>query len=227
MAQTFARLKSSVLDNTIVPVVLESIRLFPDGLVIASGVYALFTLSYPFAVMFGTLVEATLIFQLIRSVASYLQVGGGMPSPASVTSACRTGFSSADLSSLSMFGSSFRSNFPSAPLYILSVVSAYVFSSLNAQSAELKALGAGYSSRYYISLVMLSMLLLLFMISRVYNGCDSFGVVISTVPIGLVLGVVFLEQNRRLFGRNAINLLGIPLLADTGVVGTCATKTGP
>jgi hypothetical protein len=226
MAQTLARLKSSVLDNTIVPVVLESIRLFPDGLVIASGVYALFTLSYPFAVMFGTLVEATLLFQVIRGAASYL-VGGGLPSPSSVTGACRTGFSSADLSTLSMFGSSLRSNFPSAPLYILSVVSAYVFSSLNAQSAELKALGSAYSSRYYISLVMLSVLLLLFMISRVYNGCDSFGVVIATVPIGLVLGVLFLEQNRRLFGRNSVNLLGIPLLADTGVVGTCATTKKP
>jgi hypothetical protein len=96
---------------------------------------------------------------------------------------------------------------------------------LNAQTEELQALGAAYSSRYYLSITLLCTLILVFMLSRLYNGCDSFSVVIATVPIGLVIGALIFEQNRRLFGPLMVNLLGIPLIANKATISVCQAKS--
>jgi len=203
--------------KNIINVVLETAQILPDGLVIMTGLYALLTLSASFAVMFGGLVESVAIFQAIQRAALYL----GISESAVSDSKCRTGFRSPDLTTLSMFSRDMRPSFPSAPLYILSVAAAYIFSSLNAQSEELQALGAAYSSRYYISITLLCTLILVFMLFRLYNGCDNFGVLVSTVPIGLAIGALVFEQNRRLFGPTMVNLLGIPLIANKATISVC------
>jgi hypothetical protein len=69
MASIITDTKTKLVDETIVPVVTEMMRIFPDGLVITSGLYALFTLSFPFGVFFGSMVEATAIFHAIRYTA--------------------------------------------------------------------------------------------------------------------------------------------------------------
>lgn len=209
------------VNKNIVDVVNESVNILPDGLVIMTGLYALLTLSSSFAVMFLGLLESTVLFQVIQTSAQYL----GVSDTAATDSKCRTGFRSSDFTTLSIFGKAFRPSFPSAPLYILSVAAAYIFSSLNAQSEELQALGAAYSSRYYLSITLLCTLILVFMLSRLYNGCDSFSVVIATVPIGLVIGALIFEQNRRLFGPLMVNLLGIPLIANKATISVCQKKS--
>jgi hypothetical protein len=205
-------------NNNIIDVILETATILPDGLVLMTGLYALLTLSASFAVMFLGLLEATAIFQVIQSFALYLGIAEGTTSS---NATCRTGFRSPDFTSLSMFNRAIRAAFPSAPLYILSVASAYIFSSLHAQSEELQALGTAYSSRYYISITLLCTLILTFMLFRLYNGCDSFSVLISTVPIGIVIGALIFEQNRRLFGPLMVNLLGIPLIANKATISVC------
>jgi len=199
-------------------VAIEAARLFPDTLIIASAIYALFTLSVPFGVMFASLLEATALFHGLRIAGSYLGAKAGYD-PRASNRACRTGFSTTTLQDLSLFSSKAPSNFPSAPLYILSVASAYIFSSLNAQSEQLQALGPAYSSRYYMSLALLCALILLFALFRLYNTCDDFGVIMGTIPIGLVVGALLLIQNQRLFGSESINLLGIPSLAGVTATG--------
>jgi hypothetical protein len=188
-----------------------------------TGIYALLTLSASFAVMFGGLLEATMIFRAIQVLAMYLGIADSITDGISkdTQSQCQTGFRAADLTTLSMFGGYDRPAFPSPPLYILSVAAAYIFSSLNAQSQELQALGAAYSSRYYISIIMLCTAILVFMLFRLYNGCDPFSIVISTIPIGLLIGALIYEQNRRLFGPMMVNLLGIPLIANKATISVC------
>jgi hypothetical protein len=204
-------------NQNVIAVLLETVQTLPDGLVIMTGLYALLTLSASYAVMFGGLIEATLLFQVIQRVALYLGVSESLSTDAK----CRTGFRSPDFTTLSMFGRDIRPSFPSAPLYILSAASAYIFSSLNAQSEELEALGTAYSSRYYISITLLCTLILVFMLFRLYNSCDTLSVLISTVPIGIAVGALIFEQNRRLFGPPMVNLLGIPLIVNKATISVC------
>ena len=203
-----------------VPIVQEMMRIFPDGVVITSGIYALITLSFPFAVMFGSLIEATLIFHVIRSMSSFLDIVPSSLERASYKHICRTGFSdpmASSMSSLSMFssmleGSSLINQFPSSSVYMLSVASSYIFTTLNMQSKDLEALGPAFSSRYYISLIFLSILLFIFVSFRLAYACESFATVILSVPIGLFIGLLLVIQNQNLFGKSSINLMGIPQL---------------
>jgi len=207
-----------VVTKTIVPVTISMMQLFPDGLVIASGLYALITLSYPFGVFFGSMVEATVIYRFIQWIASYTNMTGNMAgADRSYSASCRTGFSipSSTMTMLSMFGDNPLNNpFPSAPIYMLATAASYIFTTLNFQAKELQALGPAYSSRYYVSATLLFILLGIFVVFRVMNGCDSFGLVMVTIPIGLIVGTVLVQQNMRLFGQSSTNLLGIPLLRN-------------
>ena len=211
----------ALFTNGIIPVTLEMMRLFPDGLVIASGLYALITLSYPFMVFFGSMLEVTVIFRLIQWFSTYVTAN---PNPAStgLTNTCRSGFTqpSATLTMLSLFGNEpINTPFPSAPIFMLAAASSYIFSTLNNQSKELQALGPAYSARYYVSATFLLLLLGIFCAFRMGFSCDTFGVVMFTLPIGLILGIAIVQQNIRLFGDASVNLLGIPLLRNRAANG--------
>ena len=212
----------SALVDTVAPIVQEMMRIFPDGVVITSGIYALLTLSFPFAVMFGSLVEATMIFHLLRTGSSYLNFFPASLERSSFKHICRTGFAdpvNSSLSSLSMFtsmidSSSLLHQFPSSSIYMLSVASAYLFSTLNVQSKDLEALGPQFSQRYYSSLIFLSILLFLFITIRLAYSCETFATVILSVPIGLFIGMLLVTQNEKLFGKSSLNLIGIPQLSS-------------
>jgi hypothetical protein len=205
-------------DTSLVKVMMESIRIFPDTVIVGTGVFALFTLSIPFAVMFLGLLEASALFHALKYISTFLGDGDNSDSRVSGR-ACSTGFSSVSLRDVSIFSSKVSSTYPSAPLYIICVAAAYIFSSLNAQSEQLQALGPAYSSRYYISLSLLSTLIILFALFRFTQSCDSLSVILGTIPIGLAVGAVLLLQNSRLFGAESINLIGIPSLAGVTATG--------
>jgi hypothetical protein len=211
----FTDMKSALLDNGAVPVIQEMMRIFPDGLVITSGIYALLTVSFPFAIFFLAMLEATGLFYLIRWAASYINISPVGASRKSYSHICRTGFTdpSTSLLSLSMFQSDpITNSFPSSSIYMLTVASSYIFSTLNTQSKELTALGPAYASRYYISAIFLTCLIFLFVCFRIAYSCETFATVILTVPLGLFIGLLLTQQNLRLFGPEAMNLIGIPLL---------------
>ena len=58
------------------------------------------------------------------------------------------------------------------------------------------------------------MIIFLFILFRLFFNCESFGVMFMSVVIGLVIGVLLVRQNVRLFGPQSINLIGIPLLRN-------------
>jgi hypothetical protein len=209
-------IQQSVFNKTIIPVTLETMRLFPDALVVVSGIFAILMQSLPYGIFFGSLVEATIIYRLIKFGANYANMSGTViPTASSFTSQCRSGFiyPSASMQSMSMFGEeSLGPSFPSVPIYMLATASAYVFSTLNQQTKELEALGPAYSSRYYMSAILLLMLLAFFIVFRVAFNCESMWVLLVSAMIGIILGYLLVQQNLRLFGPQSINLIGIPLL---------------
>jgi hypothetical protein len=205
------------------PVIMEIMRIFPDGLVITSGFYALITQSIPFAIFCMSMIEATGIYYFLRWASSYMNIAPVTPRASGKYNAiCRTGFTdptSPTLLSLSLFSASIDStdilqHFPSSPIYMISAASAYVFSSLNAQSNDLAALGPTFSAKYYISMVFLFLFIAAFMCFRIFNSCETFATVMLSVPIGLIVGILLVQQNLRLFNKSGINLLGIPQMSS-------------
>jgi hypothetical protein len=216
----------------VTPVAIEILRIFPDALILMSGLFALITLSFPYAVFFGSMLEATAIQKLIAKGVGLVNLSYSANPSSFYRRECKTGFSyNADLSSLSLFRGSNLESFPSAPIFILSTAVSYFFTSLSNQSKELQHLGPAFSSRFYISLVLSLVFIVAFTTFRLWYGCDSFGASIFSIILGLILGYLLIQQNRRLFGKDgeqSVNLLGIPLLSNRAANGKrlyiCPTK---
>ena len=202
------------------PIVEEMLRMFPDGLVFMTGLYALLTLSFPFAILFGTLLESTLFFHILHGLAGYFRVGDS--SRASSTEQCRSGFTLLGTETFSMFASKFDASFPSSPIYMIAVTSSYFIGSLLGLSDELQAMGPGFSSRFYLSVILLSLFLMVIVSTRLMRECDGYFTALSSTIVGLLIGLVLVYQNYNIFGKNgkqAINLIGIPILRGRTVDG--------
>jgi hypothetical protein len=197
------------LFNSPVSVVQEMIRIFPDGLIMGMGFFAMITLSVPYAVFFASLIESVIGFYGLRTLNSYLSF---VSSKSVQNTQCMSGYLSKDIEALTLFGSSTQSQFPSSHLYILSVASSYIMSILFRFSKELEILGVNYSSRFYIASMSIPVLITVVSLYRIYFGCDDFGVLFFSIAAGLVVGLLLVEQNYRLFGLSSINIIGIPVL---------------
>lgn len=198
------------LINSPVSLVQEMIRIFPDGLIMGMGFFSLITLSFPYGTFFGSLVESLLPFYALRTANSYLNlvtVDKGAPN-----TQCVSGFMSNNIESMTIFGSSMNSAFPSSHLYIVSVASSYIMSVLFRFGKELELMGKNYSSRFYIAALSLPILIVFIALFRIYFGCDDFGVIFFSIIFGIIVGSLLVEQNYRLFGLGSINLVGIPVL---------------
>jgi len=201
------------------PVLTETIKILPDSIVVMAGLMSLLTTSYALFVFFLSLLESILGFYLFRNIIAGFDFGFTKHLKGFGSSDCKTGFSSPTLSSLSFFTIDQRTAFPSAPLYMLSVASAYVFTTLSNQIKELEALGPDYSPRFYISIMTLCALLFFVGCYRMFYNCESMMVVFASIALGLLVGTTLVTQNLKLLGPDSTNLMGIPLLRNKTATG--------
>lgn len=215
MSSGFNELEFSFFEKTFIPLTIEIMRLFPDGFVVGLGIFSLITLSYPYGVFFGSMIEAGIIFNLLRYFLRWANLSERFGNTAgSESPECNTG-GVATFSGLAMFRyEPYKYPFPSAPIYLLTTAASYIFTTLNAQSKELEALGPAYSSRYYVSAILLFLLIGIFACFRFSYSCESFPNIIVSIVIGLIIGALLVKQNMKFFGPTSVNLLGIPLLSN-------------
>ena len=195
------------------PVLGELLRIFPDGILWGIGFFSALTMSYPFGIMFVGLIESLLVYNGIHGLNTYLGVFTDTSTDKSVSSLeCKTGFTRATLQTLSLFGLHKGFAFPSAPIYIVSVVMSYILSVVLVFKKDLQSLGIDYSSRLYLASIGLSSLFLIFVIFRSFNGCDTIFNIVLSAMIGLIVGSLIMYQNKLIVGKDGVNILGIPIL---------------
>ena len=226
------RLGNAIESAVTIPVsfVAEMIRIFPDGIVMGMGFFAALTASFPYGIFFLSLVESLGIFHGLRLLDTYLNISTAMQTKTAYTTKCISGFMSNTIQTLSLFGSGNQSAFPSAPIYIVSMASSYIMSILFRFSKELEVLGPNFSSRFYLAAISLPLFILSFVLFRLYFGCDDFGVLLTSIFIGGLIGVTLVEQNYRIFGLSSLNLIGIPFIksrtADGKKLYVCPSQKG-
>jgi hypothetical protein len=203
----------------------EIFRLLPDGIIIMTGLFALMTVSYSHTILFFSLIESLLAFNGLKRLLAYLHIYDGTSTRDKLSSKCSTGFRSPTLETISLFKGSTGASMPSAPIFLLSTLSSYLYNSLSSLMPELESLGPYYVSRFYMSVIGLCIFLLTFSMFRLFAKCDSLGNVIISILSGVFLGTVLVMQNFNIFGKNSVNLLGLPLLANTtadgGAINVC------
>lgn len=212
-----------------IPLFQEAMRILPDGLILGIGFFSLVTLSFSYGIFFVSLIEALLAFHGLRALNERLGFFNGLPTKASLSNKCRTGFSNITMDGLTMFGEGLRSAFPSAPIFMLSTAAAYMIGSMMALSKELETMGKDYSSRFYVASVFLPVLVAMVILYRSFYDCDAFTTLIATAVVGGLLGLALTEQNRQLFGESSLNLIGVPLLRQRTATGeklyVCPTQS--
>lgn len=197
----------------------ELIRLLPDSIVLGSGFFALATLSFSHAVFFVAMLESILGFQVLKYLNNALDLVRVYPIEKSLSKVCRTGLTTQTTASLSLFTSSLRPTFPSAPVFLLAVASSYVILSMNVLSRELEMLGEQYTTRYYIARLALPILLLVVAAYRLFYSCDSPGIIVISAILGAIVGAALVQQNEAIFGPSSLNLIGVPLLRQRTATG--------
>jgi len=202
-----------------VPLLSEIIKILPDSIIVMSGLMSLLTTSYAQFIFFLSLLESVIGFYIFRNIVAQLDFGFTKHERGFGSGDCKTGFSSATLSSLSFFTVDQRTAFPSAPLYMISVAASYVFTTLSNQIKELEALGPDYSPRFYISIMALCTLLFFVGCYRMFYNCESMMVVFTSIALGLLIGTTLVTQNLKLLGHDSTNLSGIPLLRNKTATG--------
>lgn len=220
---------TNIWDLYIKPLGQEEIRLLPDSLLVGSALLALLTQSFSMAIFFLSLVETAGVNYAFQSLASYMDPGRTMPTLKSASPECRSGFVTTRLNTFSALScSALTSSFPSPILFFLATASSYVVSSLYSLRDELENLGPEYSSRFYLSIFATFFLLLAISSYRMLYGCDGLGIATISLVMGGILGVLLVTQNWYLFGKDSINLIGIPLLrertADKKPIYVCPQK---
>ena len=206
------------LTGTVIPTVVEFLRLLPDGLVFGIGLLSLLSFCKSYGVLLFSMFELMFVQRLFATfIGSIAPTGAG---PNATAAVCQNGFAFPNMMRISMIDSVGKpSAFPSSSMFFLVSIVTYIISSIQQFKKEIATLGGDVNMRTTIA-SSLSVLFILFMfIYRINYGCDSFGNVILTMIFGVITGVVLVYQNMALFGRDGVNVLNLPLIitaAETG-----------
>ena len=195
----------------------EFLRAMPDSLFLGTSTFALITQSFPLGILVLAMMELILIQVLFSSFIRGLQPNGHIPS----SDTCTTGLPS--LYQITAVGKLLEiATFPSGPIFfVVGVLSYIIFSILNFRQ-ELEELGKQepeWKIRLPLSIVFSSVLLVLFVVWRVWSACDSLLPALGSTVFGFGAGFLIYLLHNYLFGRDAINMLGLPLLADRAAGG--------
>ncbi len=228
MSSYFAFLKS-IPDDVLKPTFHDFMRSLPDTVFLGTALFALITQNFPLGILTVAMMEFSVIHRLLGSFITAIG-GGNTADPTTLNIACSTGLPSPYM--ISVVGKVLHSTiFPSGPLFFISAVISYTLNSILNFKPELEELAkkqSEWNARIPMAITFSILLLASLTIWRVNNTCDSALVALGTILFGTGAGgLVYLVHNY-LFGRDAINFLGLPLLQDRALGGkplyVCAPK---
>jgi hypothetical protein len=214
-------------DKQLLSIAPEIGHLAPVILTMGTALISLITLNYPLFMFAASSIEAHLLYNVAKLVSDYFVtpiIGISQPKP---DSACRSYFQSMSPSRFNWFmEQGVKTTFPNQPLYWISFASAYLIQGMNFFSQEASELGPQYSNRAYLAVLGACMFIALYAIYLLMYGCDGVFTILTTIAIGVVVGLLISNQNYLLFGKPSVNMMFIPPLARrTGMDYICVSSS--
>ena len=227
MSSYFKSLKS-LTDDVIYPAFQDLIRSAPDSLFLGTAVFALITQSFPLGIFVLAMMEFGALHRVFAALIGSV-IGNNEAQPGS--GVCLPGIPSPY--QISLIGKILAgAAFPSGPLFFISAAFAYLLMSVNNFSEELDELGkqnSEWKTRIPLGKVFSSLLLIFICLYRFMNHCENVMTILGTLIFGIGAGGIVYLIHTYLFGRDSINFLGVPLLADRAANGrplyVCARNT--
>jgi hypothetical protein len=199
------------------PAFHDILRSAPDALFLGSSILGLLTQNFALGVFVLAMAECGISHRSLAGIIGSVQgntrqtrpeiCSAGIPSPYQISAIGQ------------ILG---EASFPSGAVFFLSAVITYTLSSTLNFQKELEELGnqeAEWKTRLPLSIVFSCLFIALVSIYRVYYSCDSVFVVLGSLLLGSLAGFIVYLLHVYLFGRDSINFLGVPLLADRAANG--------
>ncbi len=217
MSSYFETLKS-LKNDILVPASQDMIRSAPDSLFLGSGILALLTQNYPLGILTLAMVEFGL---LQRVLGGLFGTFSSNTAPLPKSDVCIPGIPSPY--QISAIGTILTgATFPNGPVFFLAATLSYIFLSTINFKQELNELGKrepDWKGRIPLAVTFTSILIVGLIVFRVMYGCESPLVIIGSIVFGGAAGALVQLLHTYLFGRDSINFLGVPLLADRAANG--------
>lgn len=199
------------------PAFHDILRSAPDALFLGSSILGLLTQNFALGVFVLAMAEFGISHRILAGIIGSVQgntrqarpeiCSAGIPSPYQISAIGQ------------ILG---EASFPSGAVFFLSAVITYTLSSTLNFQKELEELGnqeAEWKTRLPLSIIFSCLFIALVSIYRVYYSCDSVFVVLGSLFLGGLAGFIVYLLHVYLFGRDSINFLGVPLLADRAANG--------
>lgn len=199
------------------PAFHDILRSAPDALFLGTSILGLLTQNFALGVFVLAMAEFGVTHRVLAGIIGSAQGNTRLPRP----EICSAGIPSPY--QISVIGKILgESSFPSGAVFFLSAVIAYTLSSTLNFEKELEELGkkdAEWKTRLPLSIIFSCLFIALVAIYRIYYSCDSVLVVLGSIVMGGLAGFLVYLLHVYLFGRDAVNFLGLPLLADRAANG--------
>ena len=216
---SYFKLLKSVTNDVLWPAWHELFRSMPDSLFLGTAIFSGITQNFPLGILVLAMLELAVVQRLFGGFLGSVQ-SNEADAP---TAKCLSGIPSPyQISVVSHILK--QSAFPSGPVFFVGGVLAYIIASTLNFRDELKELAEKepeWNARIPLSITFSVLLLLCFVSWRYYNGCESVLTLLGSLLFGLPIGGLIYLVHVYLFGRNAVNFLGIPLLADSKITTVC------
>ena len=204
--------------NLVHPGPREFMRSLPDSLFLGTAIFALITQSFPLGILTFAMLEFGIMDWTLSGVLGSVQ-NNTTPFKSDI---CLTGIPSPY--QISILGHVYpQVEFPSTPILFIASTLFYTMASILNFRNELKELALKepeWAVRIPLSIVFTTLLLIFYVFWRVLNSCDSVLGALGSVALGEIFGGIVYLLHVYLFGRDSINFLGLPLLADRAADGT-------
>jgi hypothetical protein len=216
MSSYFKMLKS-LKNDVVYPATKELIRSTPDSVFLGTAILALITRSFPLGILVLAFAEFGMFHRLIGRFVSTFQPNVKGP----MSDMCTPGIPSPyNISFIGTFLG--ETAFPSGAVFFVSAAIAYILASTINFRSELKELAKDepeWNTRIPLSVTFSSLLFIFFIVYRVAYECETVFGALGSAIFGGTVGILVYTIHVYLFGRDAVNFLGLPLLADRAANG--------
>ena len=199
------------LPSTIRDSVAEIHRLIPDSLLFGSLFMYFLTHNFSFGVFAVFVFETTLSHRLIHWLIAQ-SVG---VDPRSVPVKCRAGYISDQFDAKRIFS---HDPYPSYGVFSITAIATYLGLATKEFSETREAMGPQWQSRSIVAYVFITLLVLAFVLVRLFlSECpDTFGEICLAAFAAILVGFAFYSFNKSVFGKEAMNFLGLPFMVSKG-----------
>lgn len=221
---SFMGMISYLADQYFVKIAPEIGHLAPIILSFGTLFMAAISLNYPLAIMSLSSVEAFAFYAVLNKMGTYIATPFTGIQSGSQNKICASQFQTTTPSRFNLFmKNGLIKEFPNSPIYFISFAAAYCIQSMYFLSDELSNLGPSYSNRPYIAIISAAIFILLYTLFLLAYSCDSIFSIGISCMLGLLIGYFISNQNHALLGKDGINILFIPVLAQrSGMSYVCA-----